>query len=197
MLNQKEQKKLLRLATLNRIKEHSTYNKKLNALTLFPYVNSILNANFFKIILNINFKDIDFNKKKVLPFFLAMELLTNQKCIATLSSRNVLAWKLRKGMLVGCKVTLRKKNMFEFLDSLMLSLPRMEKFKPLKLTKVKNSIKNSFTMQLNETVFFYPIELGLGINSEIKKIEINFIFNNLSLEEKIFLLNTFKIPLNN
>jgi ribosomal protein L5 len=91
MLNQKEQKKLLRLATLDRIKEHSDYNKKLNALSLFPYANSMINADFLKIILNVNFKDIDFNKKKVLPFFLAMELLTNQKCVATLSSRNVLA----------------------------------------------------------------------------------------------------------
>jgi ribosomal protein L5 len=100
-------------------------------------------------------------------------------------------------MLVGCKVTLRKKNMFNFLDSLMLSLPRMEKFKAIKTSKIKNSTNNSFTMQLNETVFFYPIELGLGINADIKKIEVNFIFNSFALEEKIFLLNTFKIPLTN
>jgi hypothetical protein len=45
----------------------------------------------FKAVLNFSLKDVGFNKKKALIFFLAVELLTNQKCIATLSSKNVLA----------------------------------------------------------------------------------------------------------
>ena len=49
--------------------------------------------------------------------------------------------------------------------------------------------------QVSELLFFYPIELGLGINSEVRKVEINFIFNTCSLEEKIFMLTSKKIPL--
>jgi hypothetical protein len=44
-------------------------------------------------------------------------------------------------------------------------------------------------------LFFYPIELGLGINSEVRKVDITFIFNTWSWEEKIFLLTSKKIPI--
>ncbi len=75
---------------LLRFKEHKSYNQKLHAITLFPYSNIHKEGKFYKLILNFTFKDLEFNKKKVLPFFLAIELLTNQKCIATLSSKNIL-----------------------------------------------------------------------------------------------------------
>lgn len=97
-------------------------------------------------------------------------------------------------MLVGCKVTLREKNLYEFIDNLNLALPRMEKFQPLKLNKNEKNINASYIMQLSEVVLFYPIELGLGINTEIKKIEINLIFNTNAREEKAFLLHANKIP---
>ena len=95
---------------------------------------------------------------------------------------------------MGCKTTLRQNNLFEFLDSLSLALPRMEKFKGINFNKISNQKINSFSLTISELILFYPIEMGLGINTEVKKIEINFIFNTLSLEEKIFLLTTNKIP---
>ena len=98
---------------------------------------------------------------------------------------------------MGCKVTLRQKNLYEFLDNLTLALPRMEKFQGLNITntiKTKNS--NSIITKLSEILLFYPIELGLGINSEVKHLELNFIFNTTSFEEKKFILSSFKIPTN-
>jgi ribosomal protein L5 len=79
-------------------------------------------------------------------------------------------------MLVGCKVTLRKNALEDFFDSLLIASPRMERYN---LTKIKkqNANSNLFLLKLSELLFFYPIELGLGINSEVRKIEINFIFN--------------------
>jgi ribosomal protein L5 len=76
--------------SLFRFKEHSNYNQNLNAMTLFPYVNVMQQGKFYNVTLNLSFKKIDFNKKKVLPFFLALELITGQKCVATLSSKNIL-----------------------------------------------------------------------------------------------------------
>lgn len=191
-----EQKYLNETPTLLRLKEDHFYNQKLQAISIFPYHNVHSHGAITKLILNFSFKEIDFNKKKALAFFLAMELLANQKCIATLSSKNILAWKLRKGMLVGCKITLRKKNLCDFLDNLNLALPRMEKFNPIKIQKTEKKITNSLMLPLTEVVLFYPIELGLGINTEVKKIEINFIFNTFSREEKIFFLRANKIPVN-
>lgn len=191
-----EQKYLTEHPALIRFKEDFTYNQQLLGLTVFPYNNIYNQGKISKIILNFSFKDIDFNKKKALAFFLAMELLTNQKCIATLSSKNILAWKLRKGMLVGCKVSLRGKNLFEFLDNLNLALPRMEKFQPLKYNKTERRKSSSYIIHISEVVLFYPIELGLGINTEVKKLEINMIFNTTTREEKLFFMRSNKIPVN-
>lgn len=179
---------------LNRFKEKKRYTQQLHGITIFPYSNIHHQADIFKIILNFSLKEIAFNKKKALPFFLAMELLTNQKCVATLSSKNILVWKLRKGSLVGCKVTLRKNNLYEFLDNLNLTLPRMEKFKGISISYLTKNPSHSFSLKLTELILFYPIELSLGINTEVKKLEINFLFKTTTKEEKLFILTANKIP---
>jgi hypothetical protein len=84
------EKKKQKTPNFLRFKENRTYNEQLNALSLFPYINIHKQGYFYRTVLNFSFKDLDFNKKRVLPFFLAMELLTNQKCVATLSSKNIL-----------------------------------------------------------------------------------------------------------
>jgi ribosomal protein L5 len=87
-------------------------------------------------------------------------------------------------MLVGCKVTLRENKLEDFFDSLLLASPRMERYKVLNFTKelskkekLKEKGSNFLLLQLSELLFFYPIELGLGINSEVRKVDITFIFN--------------------
>ncbi len=103
---------------------------------------------------------------------------------------------------MGCKVTLRKNSLNDFFDNLLLASARMERYNPNKSFEVlnkksliKNTGTNFFLLKLSELLFFYSIELGLGINSEVRKVELNFIFNTLSIEEKIFLLTSKKIPL--
>ena len=182
---------------INRFKEYQKSTHKINNITMFSYGNIYLLANFYSIILNFSLKNVGFNKKKALSFFLGIEYLTNQKCIATLSSKNILEWKLRKGALVGCKVTLRKKNLYEFLDILTLSLARMEKFTGVQLKNNKKNITNTLGIKLVELILFYPIELGLGINSDVKQMDIYFLFNVFNLEEKLFLLKSKRIPIEN
>lgn len=179
---------------VDRFAEETFYNNNLHAISLFPYTNLHERGSLRRLVLNFSFRDIDFSKKKALPFFIAIELLTKQKCIATLSSRNLSTWKLRKGMLVGCKVTLRKQNLDDFFDSLLLALPRMEKFKVLNKNFLNKEKTASMAISLSEIVFFYPMELGLGINSDVKKIEIHLLFNTVTIEEKIFILRSKKIP---
>lgn len=192
-----ELKKLLFFPNIERFAEEDFFNQKLHAISIFPYTNLQGRGQINRLVLNFSFREIDFNKKKALPFFLAMELLTKQKCIATLSSRNLASWKLRKGMLVGCKVTLRNKNLEEFFDNLSLTLPRMEKFGVITKKLFNKERTASLALSLSEIVFFYPMELGLGINSEVKKVELHFLFNTLNSEEKIFLLTSRRIPVEN
>jgi hypothetical protein len=72
----------------------------------------------------------------------------------------------------------------------------MEKFKGIDLHSFIKKPTNAFSLIITELILFYPIELGLGINTEVKKIEIKFLFKNFSSQEKIFLLTTNRLPLN-
>jgi ribosomal protein L5 len=197
----KKEDKLKRYSNLIRFEEDRVYQRDLLSSTMFPYLHIHSQVKFFKGTLNFSLKDVEFNKKKALVFFLALELLTNQKCVATLSSKNVLAWKLRKGALVGCKVTLRKRNLSEFLDNFALAFARMENFKPVSFVKaLKSSVKKQGreykSFPLTELVMFYPIELGLGINTEVRKGDLQFAFNTYDPLEQIFLLTYSKIFVN-
>ena len=98
-------------------------------------------------------------------------------------------------MLVGCKVTLRKKNLNDFFDSLALALPRMEKYRSISTRMVRDNSSPTLSISLMEMVFFFQLELGLGINSDVKKMDVHFLFNTLNLEEKIFLLRAKRLPI--
>lgn len=195
---EKEQQ-LYKYSNLINFEEDQEYQRDLLSTTMFPYINLMRRVKFFKGTLNFSLKEVGFNKKKALVFFLAIELLTNQKCIATLSSKNVLSWKLRKGALVGCKVTLRNKNLSEFFDTISIALPRMENFKILTLPKAKKGKggSNTFSFALTELVMFHPIELGLGINTEVRKADLQLSFSSYNKLEQIFLLTNSKIPVIN
>ena len=151
-----------------------------------------------------SFRSIQFNKKRALPFFLAIELLTNQKSVASLSNRNIQAWKIRKGSLAGCKGTLRRNSLRGFIDTLSLAITRREKFQPtrnylVKTTKKAQSISYKlepvYVLNLKELVLFYPIELGLGQHPDVRHVGLHFGFSFLCVEEQFFLLRYFKIPI--
>ena len=76
--------------SLHRHLEYKNYNENLQSLSIFPQINTKTAPKIFKIILNFSFRDINFNKKKVLPFFFSLELLSNQKPLATVASNNIL-----------------------------------------------------------------------------------------------------------
>lgn len=81
---------LTKYININKFQEDQEYQRDLLNITMFPSMNIMNKLKFFKGTLNFSLKEVGFNKKKALVFFLAIELLTNQKCIATLSSKNVL-----------------------------------------------------------------------------------------------------------
>ena len=71
--------------------EHKQYNQILHQRTIFPYINIQNVGKLERMITYFSFRSIQFNKKRALPFFLAIELLTNQKSVASLSNRNIQA----------------------------------------------------------------------------------------------------------
>lgn len=71
-----------------RLDDHSQYTTALHQFTLFPYAAPSRRSEISRITLSVTFRGVLFQKKRSLPFFLARELLTQQKPIATLSRRN-------------------------------------------------------------------------------------------------------------
>ena len=65
---------------------------------------------------------------------------------------------LRKNSIVGCKVNLRKKNLYKFYDSLLLALPKLENFKGILQQKIENNYKNSFGFILKDLFIFYQLD---------------------------------------
>jgi len=172
--------------------EDFTYNYNLDFLTKFNTTSILTEKKCIKISLNFGFKGIKFEKKQMILHFMLLELLTNQKCVLTTSKKNLIAFKIKKGSITGCKVTLRKEYLDMFLNTLLLALPRSEVFKGF--TFKKNSKKyNNFSTKLKNLFIFYTIESEM--NSIIKNIDISFSFNTLCDFEKRFFFAYNKMPL--
>src|SRR3546814_12745985 len=83
-----------------------------------------------KIVLNMGVGDAVQDKKKVEIAASEMELIAGQKPVVTKAKKSIAGFKLREGMPIGCKVTLRRARMFDFLDRLItLAMPRLRAFR--------------------------------------------------------------------
>lgn len=176
-----------------RIKNQYKKITRLEYLTKFNILNNLSQGELKSIVLNFSFKDIQFNKQKIIPFFFILELLTGQKSSGTFSKKSVMFLKIRKGDLTGCKVTLRDKSLYRFFDYFLLALPRLETFSGFLKKKTRRSL-NSLTLVLDDLFIFYPVEAD--INQDIRYLQINFIFNTKSLLKQLFILNNFNFPIN-
>lgn len=183
---------------LSPLSEHKKYNISLYQTNLFLHQNTHQFSSMLRIVVSFRFRSIEFNKKRSLLFFLSLELLTGRKPVASLSSRNIQAWKIRKGRLVGCKITLREKNLHDFLDTCILSLPQREKLQPFRFTNKASHLNrksiSSFSFRFSELVLFYPIEAGIGLHSDFQYLYRTCAFSTFSHEARIFCLQSFHLP---
>ncbi|MCH7534516.1 MAG: 50S ribosomal protein L5 [Bacteroidetes bacterium] len=119
-----------------------------------------------------------------------MTLITGQKAIATYSKKDISNFKLRKGMPIGAKVTLRGEVMYEFLDRLIsASIPRTRDFRGI---RPKFDGRGNFTMGIMEQIIF-P-EINIDKVDRISGMDITFVTSANSDEEGIALLKEFGFP---
>ncbi|AYJ86077.1 50S ribosomal protein L5 [Sphingomonas paeninsulae] len=98
----------------------------------FGYTNPMQVPRLVKIVLNMGVGEATQDKKKVDQAAGEMELIAGQKPVVTKAKKSVAQFKLREGMPIGCKVTLRRDRMFEFLDRFItIALPRVRDFRGL------------------------------------------------------------------
>ncbi len=98
----------------------------------FGYKNPMQVPRLEKIVLNMGVGEATQDKKKVDQAAGEMELIAGQKPVITKAKKSVAQFKLREGMPIGCKVTLRRERMYEFLDRFItIALPRVRDFRGL------------------------------------------------------------------
>jgi len=130
--------------------------------------------------------------KKLIDY--AVEELTNisgQKAIATISKKDVASFKLRKGMPIGAKVTLRGERMYEFLDRLVTSaLPRVRDFNGIKATGFDG--RGNYNLGVTEQIIF-P-EINIDKVNKISGMDITFVTTAKTDEESYELLKALGMP---
>jgi large subunit ribosomal protein L5 len=98
----------------------------------FGYKNAMEVPKISKIVLNMGVGEATQDKKKVEQAASEMELIAGQKPVVTKAKKSIAQFKLREGMAIGCKVTLRRERMYEFLDRFItIALPRVRDFRGL------------------------------------------------------------------
>jgi large subunit ribosomal protein L5 len=113
---------------------HQTYDETIvKAMTeKFGYTNPMQVPKLEKIVLNMGVGEATQDKKKVEQAANEMTLIAGQKAVVTKAKKSIAQFKLREGMPIGCKVTLRRERMYEFLDRFVtIALPRVRDFRGL------------------------------------------------------------------
>ena len=122
----------------------------------FGYKNAMEVPKIEKITLNMGVGEATQDKKKVEAAAAEMELIAGQKPVVTKAKKSIAQFKLREGMPIGCKVTLRRERMYEFLDRLItIAMPRIRDFRGVSAKSFDG--RGNYAMGLKEQIIFPEI----------------------------------------
>lgn len=157
----------------------------------FEYKSPMQVPKLEKICLNQGLGIAVSDKKLVETAVQEMTTITGQKAVSTKSKKDVSNFKLRKGMPIGVKVTLRGDKMYEFLDRLIsVALPRIRDFRGVNGKSFDG--KGNYTMGVNEQIIF-P-EISIDKVNKILGMDITFVTTAKNDAEAFALLREFGIP---
>ncbi|MBR4948167.1 MAG: 50S ribosomal protein L5 [Clostridiales bacterium] len=123
----------------------------------FKYSSSMQIPKVDKIVLNMGVGEVKDNPKALESAMRDMGIIAGQKPVATVSTKSIAAFKLREGMKIGCKVTLRGDNMYYFLDKLIsLALPRVRDFRGINPNSFDGH--GNYAMGIKEQLMFPEID---------------------------------------
>jgi len=122
----------------------------------FGYKNRLEVPRLDKIVINMGVGEATQDKKKVEAAALEMQAIAGQKPVITKAKTSIAQFKLREGMPIGCKVTLRRDRMYEFLDRLVtVALPRVRDFRGLNPSSFDG--RGNYALGLKEQIVFPEI----------------------------------------
>ena len=140
-----------------RLQEHYTKTIHPQLMKDGNYKNVFAVPRLDKIVINMGVGEAVQDKKMVDDAFAALTLISGQKPVMTIAKKSIAQFKLREGMPVGCKVTLRGERMYEFLDRLVhIAMPRQRDFRGLSDKSFDG--RGNYAMGLKEHLIFPEID---------------------------------------
>ena len=144
-----------------------------------------------KIVVNMGVGDATNNSKLLEAAMKDLELITGQKPVATKAKKAIAGFKLREGQAIGCKVTLRGENMYNFLDKLIsITLPRVRDFRGVSNKSFDG--RGNYTLGLTEQLIFSEIEFDNVV--KVRGMDIVIVTTAKTNEEAYDLLKGFGMP---
>lgn len=123
----------------------------------FNYANEMEIPKLEKIVINMGVGEAAADKKKIEAAVAELEAISGQKAVKTKAKKSIAGFKLREEQIVGCKVTLRRNQMFEFLDRLVnIALPRVRDFRGLNGKSFDG--RGNYAMGIKEQIVFPEID---------------------------------------
>jgi large subunit ribosomal protein L5 len=157
----------------------------------FGYTNPMQVPKLQKIVINMGVGEAAGDQKKLDAALAELTLIAGQKPIKTLATKAIAGFKIRAGLPIGCKVTLRKTRMYEFLDRLVtIALPRVRDFRGIGGKGFDG--RGNFAMGLKEQLIFPEINYDKVEN--IRGMDIVFVTDAKTDAEAKALLKLFDIP---
>ncbi len=164
-----------------------------NLMKEFGYKSIMQVPRLDKIVLNEGVGAAVADKKLIETAQQELSLIAGQKAVQTVSTKDVSNFKLRRGMPIGVKVTLRGAKMYEFLDRLIsIALPRIRDFKGI---AEKFDGRGNYTLGIKEQIIFPEIDIDKI--SKIMGVEVTFVTNTNKDKEAYALLKEFGLPFKN
>ena len=174
-----------------RLKQHYETVLRPKLVEDFGYKNPMQIPRLEKIVINIGVGEAVGDSKKVDAAITDLTKITGQKPIATRARNSVAGFKLREGMRIGAKVTLRGERMFEFLDRLVtIALPRVRDFRGVSAKAFDG--RGNYNMGLKEQIVFPEIEYDKV--DAVRGMNITFCTTAKSDDEARALLAGFEMP---
>jgi large subunit ribosomal protein L5 len=157
----------------------------------FKYQNVMEVPRLVKIVINMGVGEAVNDNKKVAQAVEELTLIAGQRAVATRARKAIATYKIREGLAIGCKVTLRRQRMYEFIDRLVnMALPRVRDFRGIPHRSFDGN--GNYAMGLKEQIVF-P-EINYDKIGEIRGMDIVFVTTAKTDEEAKALLEGFSMP---
>ena len=176
---------------MNRLKERYMNEIVPSLIKKHNYTTIMEVPKLEKIVINMGVGDATSNSKLLDAAVKDLEVISGQKPVITKARKSIAGFKVREGQSIGCKVTLRGNNMYNFMDKLVsIGLPRVRDFRGVSPKAFDG--RGNYTLGIKEQLIFSEIEYDSVV--KVRGMDIVFVTTAKTNEEAYDLLNELGIP---